>query len=263
MISIVSLLLIITFSIVITRMATVALTHTGLSRESARFQARSAFTGVGFTTSESEKVVNHPVRRRILLVLMLLGNAGIVSAITSLLLGFIDPGDEASLLVKFSLLLAGVIFLWILASSPWVDRYLSRCISWALKRSTDIEVRDFANLLRLTGNYSVKELLVEEEDWLANKTLAQLRLRDEGISVLGITRQNGNYIGAPRGSMEIRPGDNLILYGRTDCVSDLDRRRKGSQGDVDHDRAAREQEAVSEKEKADDEKMAEEGRSHG
>lgn len=64
MLSIVSLLLILTLSILITRIATVALTHTGLSREAARFQARSAFTDVGFTTSESEKVVNHPERRR-------------------------------------------------------------------------------------------------------------------------------------------------------------------------------------------------------
>ena len=63
MISIVTLLLVLTLSILLVRIATVALTHTGLSRESAKFQARSAFTDVGFTTSESEKVVNHPIRR--------------------------------------------------------------------------------------------------------------------------------------------------------------------------------------------------------
>jgi len=39
---------------------TVALTHTGLSRESARFQARSAFTGAGFTTSEPGWTVGSP-----------------------------------------------------------------------------------------------------------------------------------------------------------------------------------------------------------
>lgn len=56
MISIGTLLVVLNSSILITRVATVALTHTGLSRESAKFQACSAFTGVGFTTSESEKV---------------------------------------------------------------------------------------------------------------------------------------------------------------------------------------------------------------
>ncbi|HUW03445.1 MAG TPA: hypothetical protein VMW08_13900, partial [Acidimicrobiales bacterium] len=67
------------FSLLVTRVATVMLTLTGMSRESARFQARSAFSGTGFTTTESESVVNHPVRRRIILSLILLGNAGIVS----------------------------------------------------------------------------------------------------------------------------------------------------------------------------------------
>jgi hypothetical protein len=70
----------------VTRIATVAPTQTGLCRESAKFQARSAVTGVGFTPTESEKVLNHFVRRRILLMLMMPGNAGIVTEVSSLIL---------------------------------------------------------------------------------------------------------------------------------------------------------------------------------
>jgi Trk-type K+ transport system membrane component len=88
MAGIIPVILILVFSILINRVASIALMHTGLSRESSRFQARSAFTGVGFTTSESEKVVNHPVRRRILLILMILGNAGIVTGVASLIIVF-------------------------------------------------------------------------------------------------------------------------------------------------------------------------------
>jgi hypothetical protein len=47
MLAIISLLVVLTVSILITRIATVALTRIGLSREAACFQARSAFTGVG------------------------------------------------------------------------------------------------------------------------------------------------------------------------------------------------------------------------
>ncbi len=78
MIPVISLLLIVGLSLHVTRVATVALEHTGLARESARFQSRSAFTGVGFTTSEAESVVGHPVRRRIVMWLMMVGNVGIV-----------------------------------------------------------------------------------------------------------------------------------------------------------------------------------------
>jgi hypothetical protein len=86
MLAIISLLVIVTLSITVTKVATVALARTGLSREAARFQARSSFTGVGFTTSESERIVRHPVRRRIVLFLMLLGNAGLITAVSSLIL---------------------------------------------------------------------------------------------------------------------------------------------------------------------------------
>ncbi|MFW5811085.1 MAG: hypothetical protein ACOCWY_05750 [Thermodesulfobacteriota bacterium] len=72
------------------------------SKQSARFQARSAFTGVGFTTSESEKMVNHPVRRRILLLLMLGGNAGIVTAMGSLIVSMINISEGKSMIPEFN-----------------------------------------------------------------------------------------------------------------------------------------------------------------
>ena len=68
MVAVLTLLLILIVNIALTRIATVALVHTGLGRETARFQACSAFTGVGFTTSEAEGIVSHPVRRRIVLM---------------------------------------------------------------------------------------------------------------------------------------------------------------------------------------------------
>ena len=45
---------IITASIIVVEIATVALRLTGLGRKQARFQALSAFTGTGFTTTEAE-----------------------------------------------------------------------------------------------------------------------------------------------------------------------------------------------------------------
>ena len=81
MVPLISLMIIILFSIIVVRIGTVALEMTGLSREVARFQAQSAFTGTGFTTAESEHVVSHPARRRIIRILIFIGNAGVISAI--------------------------------------------------------------------------------------------------------------------------------------------------------------------------------------
>lgn len=240
MVAIISLLLVVVLSLLVVRVATVALTLTGLSRQLARFQARSAFTGSGFTTSESEKVVQHPVRRRIIMLLMLLGNAGIVTAVSSLILTFAGDGGEGllnSAWMRIAVLAAGLSGLWIVAHSQWVDRRLSRMIEWALKRWTDLEVRDYAGLLHLSGDYSVAELQVEPQDWLAGRMLRDLRLSDEGVLVLGLEKSTGTYLGAPRGQTLLETGDIVILYGPHKTLENLDVRRHGREGVTEHHEA--------------------------
>lgn len=248
MLAVISLLCVLSVSILITRMATVALTHTGLSHQSARFQARSAFTGVGFTTDEAEKVVNHPVRRRILMLLMLLGNAGIVTVISSMILTFVNGADEnPNWPLRFVLLVGGIAALWTASYSRWLDRHLSRVIRWMLKRFTDLDVRDYANLLHLGGEYTVMELQVQQDDWMAERTLAELRLREEGVLVLGIQPADGQYLGAPTAKTRIHSGDTVLLYGRDQGLKALDRRGKRIGGQLAHLDAVAEQRRVEKK----------------
>jgi len=252
MIPIITLLVVLTVSLLATRIATVALTYTGLSKEVARFQARSAFTGVGFTTGESEKVVNHPVRRRVLLLLMLFGNAGIVTAIASVVMTFVSIEGTGSTFWQLTLLILGLVGLWIIAVNKWVDAHLSKIISWALKKYTKLDVRDYVSLLHMAGEYKVTELFVEEGDWLANRQLHEIRLQDEGVMILGVTRKDGTYLGAPDGTMEINPGDNLILYGRDSAFKELDERQRGRNGDLKQEIAIEEQKKVVEEEQSID-----------
>jgi len=248
MIAVVSLLLILTLSILITRIATVALTHTGLSRQSAKFQARSAFTGVGFTKSESEHVVSHPIRRKILLFLMLLGNAGIITAVTSLILTFVDLKGSSTAALKIGILMAGIIALWAIASSKLFDRHLSNLISRFLSRYSRLDVKDYASLLHLSGEYRITEMRVAPEDWMANRSLKKLKLSDEGVMVLGITRENGTFIGAPEGPTKIKPDDTLILYGRASDFENLDERKKGRKGNREHKAAVDKQKKIAREE---------------
>lgn len=88
----------------------------------SEFQARSACTGVGFTISESEKVVNHLIRCQIPLLLMLLGNAGVVTAVLSLIVSFVNINHSDALVWQVALLVAGLLILWSLASSKRIDR---------------------------------------------------------------------------------------------------------------------------------------------
>lgn len=237
MLAIITVLVALLLSMLITRIATIALAVTGLSRESARFQARSAFTGVGFTTSEAEGVVNHPVRRRVILILMLLGNAGLVTIVASLLISF-SGADASQAWHRIVLLLAGLATLFFLATNQKVDRAMSRMITRLLHRFTDLDVRDYAQLLQLQGGFGVIELQVVDDHWTAGKTLDDLQLRREGIAVLGIQRRDGSFEGVPRGASVVRSGDTLVLYGHTHLLTRFGERRAGPEGDAEHEQEA-------------------------
>jgi len=236
-IGVIAVLVTLVTSLIVTRIATTALTLTGLSLEVAAFQARSTFTGTGFTTSESEQVVSHPVRRRILSMLMIFRSAGMLTVLMSLILSFGGSADDVHKLTLLAWMTGGVLVLFLLSGSRWVDRGLSRALNWALRRWTDLDLRDYANLLELAGEYGIVELQVEESDWLAGRQLRQCELNSEGITVLGIRRAGGVYVGAPHGPTEIRAGDTLILYGRAEGLRELDNRRAGSAGNRAHTRA--------------------------
>lgn len=243
MVAVVSLLLISLISLIVTRVATVALTLTGLSREVARFQARSALSGAGFTTTESEAVINHPVRRRIVQSLIFIGSVGLVSLMATLTATLITSQGALQLGQRGALLVVGLAVIYLLASSRWFDRALQPVMHLALRRLTDLDTRDYASLLHIAGDYAITEMLVEAGDWLADQTLIELRLPDEGVLVLGIRRAEGAYVGAPEGETVVRAGDTLTLYGRRQRLRELDQRDKAT-GSRMHADATREQDVI-------------------
>lgn len=72
----------------------------------ARFQARSAFTTTGFTTPQASLVVTYPERRRVISVLMVLGNAGVVSVMATVVLCYVDFEASVETLAQEALWLA-------------------------------------------------------------------------------------------------------------------------------------------------------------
>ena len=124
MAAVLSLLGVLVISLLVTRVGATALRLTGMSSEAAEFQSRSAFTGVGFTTLESEDILNHPVRRRILMHLMLLSNLGVGAVVATLMLSL----PQATTLTGFCTAAIGILGFWMLRQSlaqPLVQPHLS------------------------------------------------------------------------------------------------------------------------------------------
>jgi hypothetical protein len=67
-------------------------------------------------------------------------------------------------------------------------------------------------------------------------------------------------VGAPKVTTKIHPGDQLILYGRSDSLRELDTRHAGASGEAAHDRAVRKQESRSAEPNAEEEPPSGSGR---
>jgi MFS family permease len=243
MIAIFSLFTIAILSLLVTRIAAMALMLTGLSREAARFQARSAFSGVGYTTTESELIMNHPVRRKIIMIIMLLGNIGIATVVATVIVSLLSTAGSENWLRNVLLFIGCLSLLWVIAVSHFVERNLNRIIAWGLKKWTRLDVQDYVAILHLQNEFAVWEMKMEPNDWLSGKSLIEAGLSSEGVLILGIQRKNGLYIGAPQGISRIHAEDVLVMYGPLPRLEELDRRYAGKAGDQAHQEAIVEHQA--------------------
>ena len=233
----VSFLLVILFSMIVVRIGTKALQKTGLSEDVASFQALSAFTGVGFTTSESEYVVGHPVRRNIVKWMIRLGSAGLTSAIASLVLTFVG-NTPVEMAVNGAGLAVGLGGLYAFSKSRLLDRVLGKFIEWASSKWSTVKIIDYEQVLGLSKGYTISIIRVKPGSWLEGKTLREAGLREEGVVVLGVYRQTEEegevYIGAPHPDFRLKAGDRLICYGPEEVLAKLPERVSGPRGDYEH-----------------------------
>ena len=103
-----SIVVLFTVTSTIVRVAGVVLEHSGIPRHIARLQAISALMGTGFTTSESELILQTPERRKILIVLMFTGGIGFGSLIATVVVGaFGVSGTTTGLLSQVAAAVAG------------------------------------------------------------------------------------------------------------------------------------------------------------
>ena len=104
-------LLLIFVSFFVVRAGGIALMRTGLDREKANFQALSAFSRAGFTTRETELIMSHPQRRRIVSWLIIIGNAGLVAVVVTAT-SSIATSSGYQLPVSFAILVGGVYIIY-------------------------------------------------------------------------------------------------------------------------------------------------------
>ncbi|WP_419910179.1 hypothetical protein [Hoeflea sp.] len=195
-------------SVSLVRIGAVAMRLTGLPEDIARFQCVSALTGTGFTTHEAEMIANYPIRRRIVVVLMVLGNLGLISIASTFIVAFVRTGpDMQHIAVQAAILAAAIAVTFMVLSNRALDRGMCALIGHILLRTTSLGEMGYHRILQLG-----KDLSIAEHEYFGPETPREaLKLRGENLLAV---RPAGSWQTTAASSVAVvRPGDTLILCG--------------------------------------------------
>lgn len=210
------LLITILISFIVVRIGGFALQLTGIEPDIARFQALSAFSGTGFTTREAERVVGHRIRRRIVTILIILGNAGTVTVIATLVASFTQAGGYTWFFIRLAIIIGGIVGLYQVIIRSNVGHGI---LAWLQRPIMNRILREAP---------AVDEIFHVEKDWAISLALMRGSSKSIGLSVadiaaegdieiLGINRA-GNYLTRPDGEERIVEGDRLLVYANRKSV---------------------------------------------
>ena len=206
-----SALVILTVSVFIVRLGAIALKMTGMPERVARFQCLSALSGAGFTTSESEMIINYPIRRRIIALLIIAGNVGLLSLSATLIVSLLNADGQPEALASQVLWLMGAIALvWLFMLNPLADRILCSLMGWVLAVTTSLGQRRYLRTLQVCNGLSVAEHMHHGEGL---DTVASLPLAENSLRALALLRSDGSIVSEPAPDTALSHGDRLVLYG--------------------------------------------------
>ncbi|MFH1655027.1 MAG: TrkA C-terminal domain-containing protein [Candidatus Omnitrophota bacterium] len=193
---------------VVMEIAASALKLTGLDIHTARFQALSALTGTGFTTKETELIMNHKQRRRIIMSLMVLGPIGFITILGSVLFSI---GEKV---IVSQLLVIMIVFLVILliTRSEKIMSLFHRGVEKQLRKRKYPRRIILEQVLQLNKDYGVCEIMIGKNSKSVDRPLSGTDFKEKGFMVLAIERQEG-LLTVPKGSDVLREGDVLIVFG--------------------------------------------------
>ncbi len=214
---VITVVLIIIVSALIVKISSVALNLTGLDQKKSFFQAISAFTGTGFTTRDSELIVQNDIRRKIVMFLMIMGNAGFISVISTLVLSFVRSGVSL-VLVNICIILLAVLLLIRVSLNKGFARKITKKIQLKLMKSRTFTKRPVEEILRLAEGYGIAEVTLSDECEDIGKDLYSSSFRQKDILILAIERGT-QVLPAPHASDKLMAGDTLICYGKLDNVA--------------------------------------------
>lgn len=189
---------------------------TGLDRKIARFQVISMLTGTGFTTGESELIIDHPVRRRLGAFLILFGAfslAVIISAISNLL-------TDNFYTMEIAYIAGALLVLLFVLRAPFVQTMIAKKMKSELKENYELADLPISDVLLMDEDDEVREIAIKEDSRFAERTFDEIVDKKDDVMLLFIKRGEIN-IRNKAYDTKLEPGDKLVLYGNNPRIEEI------------------------------------------
>jgi len=211
--------------VIIVRIGAMALKLTGMEWDNAWFQALSAFTTTGFTTARAEQVIKNSRRRNVIAWLMILGNAGFITVVITLL-KTTDIKFDINFLYQ-ALYLIGIIFLLyilflILSRRVDVQKIigkLDKLIEKYLLNTGTAQKEKWEEIFHTKEGYGFARVEIQPENPYCGQALTTTGLSSHQIIVVTIERES-EFIPTPGGDETIESGDRLVCYGKLNSIKE-------------------------------------------
>jgi ABC-type multidrug transport system fused ATPase/permease subunit len=213
------LLVAILISFIVVSVGGLALQLTGIESEVARFQALSAFSGTGFTTTEAERIVQHRTRRRIVTILIILGNAGLVTIIATMVATFTQVTGYGWFFARLGIIIISILVLYrLVIGSRFGNRFLQLVRKPIIKRILR-DAPTAEEIFHAGKGWSVSLITIKEESKKAGLSLSEL-VGEEDLIILTLEAAD-DFISRPGVGEKINVGDRLLVYGRSESIKRL------------------------------------------
>ena len=229
------ILVVVTIYLFAIEIFSVAFKLTGLATNKIKFQVASLFTGTGFTTSESELIVNNEKRRKIATACMYTGHVfsvAIMGLIANLMINiFLSFNKTAG--IEFAVptftewymillyITSGFFVLMLILKIPPVNKRFQRFLeAIAINSSKYTRNSNLITILDMYSKHAIAEVILNSlPDYAKETPLSEMELTKKySINVLSIKRGK-RIIDVTKDTM-FRKGDVLVIYGLTNDIKE-------------------------------------------
>lgn len=191
-----------TIFLVVVNICSILLRLTGMPIKKARFQVVSLLTSTGFTTRESEMIVQHPVRRKIASWLMVVSYVSTATFISF----FVTMISDTVTGIGFFVVIAALIATNLILRRTKTIENLELKLENVVLKSKIWEKLNSENLTLITNTrgYGIYQIYLPKDSKIIGKSILESGLKDLEIEVLNIDK-----------------GDKFIKFASPDYVFEV------------------------------------------